>query len=156
MLLSHGLAVKLACSIYLSYESLTSHEAQKVLWDLLAMWPTFFVELTNPRRCQTPVLNDDEVIEEDNDTYDDNEENLEVPLVVLLGRIHNPIQQSNGYKTNNDGRLVSMADAKCTFAEESGEVSTKQAEEEEKGRGKRKKVANTLYSEDAFRWWQED
>jgi hypothetical protein len=139
----------------LSYESLTSHEARKVLRDLPATRPTFFAELANPRRRQSPVLNDDEAIEEDDDTYDDTEEDSEVPLAVLLDRIHNPIQQSNGYETDNDGRLVSTADAERAFAEESGEVSAEQAEEE-KGRGKRKKVANTLYSEDAFRWWQED
>jgi hypothetical protein len=119
------------------------------------MQPAFFAKLTNLRRRQIPVLNDDAVIEEDNDTYDDTEEDSEVLLVVLLDCIHNPMGESNGYETDDDGRLVSAAEAECAFAEESGEVSTEQAEEE-KGRGKWKKVANTLYAEDAFRWWQKD
>jgi hypothetical protein len=139
----------------LSYESLTSHEARKVLRDLPATRPTFFAELTNPCRRQIPVLDDGEAIEEDDDTYDDAEEDSEIPLAVLLDRIHNPTQESNGYETDDNGRLVSTAEAERAFAEESGEVSAEQAEEE-KGRGKRKKVANTLYAEDAFRWWQKE
>jgi hypothetical protein len=139
----------------LSYESLTSHEAQKVLQDLPATQPAFFAELTNLCRRQILVLNDNKVIEEDDDTDDDTEEDLEVLLAVLLDRIHNPMRESNRYETDDDGRLVSTAEAECAFAEESGEVSTEQAEEE-KGRGKQKKVANTLYAEDAFRWWQKD
>ena len=75
----------------LSYESLTSHEARKVLRDLPATQPAFFAKLTNLCRRQIPVLNDDEVIEEDNDTYDDTEEDSEVPLAVLLDCIHNPM-----------------------------------------------------------------
>jgi hypothetical protein len=39
--------------------------------------------------------------------------------------------------------------------EEHGEIAAKQAELET-GRGKRKKVINTLYSEEAFKWWKED
>jgi hypothetical protein len=139
----------------LSYESLTSHKARKVLRDLPATRPTFFAELTNPRRHQILVLNDDKVIKEDDDTFDDTEEDSEVPLAVLLDRIHNPMQEGNGYETDGNGRLVSTTEAEHAFAEESGEVSAEQ-EEEEKGRGRQKKVANTLYTEDAFRWWQKD
>jgi hypothetical protein len=56
-----------------------------------------FAKLTNTHCCQIPILNDDEAIEEDDDTYDDTEEDLKVPLAVLLDHIHNPTQENNGY-----------------------------------------------------------
>jgi hypothetical protein len=138
----------------LSYESLTSREARQVLRDLPETRPAFFAELTQPsRRRQAPILKDVEVTEEDADPYEDTEEDSEVPLAVLIDRIHNPSQGSHGYKTDDDGRLVPIAEAEQAFVEEAGEISVEQTEAEQ-GRGKQKKTANTMYSEDAFKWWK--
>jgi len=65
------------------------------------------------------------------------------------------VRNGNGYETDEEGRLVPMAEVELAFAEDSCKVSAEQVELE-KGRGKRKKTANKLYSEDAFRWWKED
>jgi hypothetical protein len=133
---------------------LTSRDARQVLRDLPETQPTFFAELTQPHRCrQTPTLNNDEAEEEDN-TFEDIDEDSEVPLAALLDRIHNPSQGSHGYKTDDDGRLVPVAEAEQAFVKETGEISVEQAEAEQ-GRGKRKKTANILYSDNAFRWWKE-
>lgn len=115
----------------LSYESLTSRNAQQVLRDLPETQPTFFAELTQPCHCrQTPTLNNDEAEEEDN-TLEDINEDSEVPLAALLDHIHNPSQGSHGYKTDDDGRLVPVAEAEQAFVEETGEISVEQAEAEQ-------------------------
>ena len=103
------------------------------------MQPAFFAELTNLCRHQILVLNDDKAIEEDDDTFDDTKEDSEVPLAVLLDRIHNPMQESNGYETDGNGRVISTTEAEYAFAEEGGEVSTEQAEEK-KGEAGRKRL----------------
>ena len=139
----------------LSYESLTSHKTRNILRDLPVSCPAFFTELTTPRQHQVPVLGDDEAVEEDNDTSNDTDKDSEVPLSVLLDHIHNPAKTGNGYDVDDEGRLVPTAEAKRAFAKESGEVSAEQAEEE-KGRGKQKKIVNTLYSEEALKWWEKD
>lgn len=133
---------------------MTSREAQQVLRNLPETRLAFFAELTQPsRRRQALILKDVEVTEEDDNAYKDTEEDSEVPLVVLLDRIHNPSQGSRGYKTDDDGRLVPIAEAEQAFVEEAGEISVEQTEAEQ-GRGKQKKTANTMYSEDAFKWWK--
>ena len=123
----------------LSYESLTSCEAQQALHDLPNMDPTFFIEISQPHshsQHAVPILNDDQAAQEDLEVQyggADALDNSNVPLpevdahqVKLVSKSQTHSSDStqeheedlvHTYITDDKGGLPSVAEAKDTLIE---------------------------------------
>jgi hypothetical protein len=139
----------------LSYASLTSLEARRVLCELPESDPDFWAELTQPRtRLSAPALTTEEALEEDADAMDlDNPgDDSVVPLEVVAELMAGDADISDEFVPGDEWGLVSTADAEETLREviEGVEIDTTQATKNGEGRGQRKKMKNRLYPDDLW------
>jgi hypothetical protein len=143
----------------LSYESLTSTAARKILRDLPETDPEFFAELTRPRsRVAAPALSEEDILHEDSEASDIDVvgDDSSVPLEAVLDAMHGVLSQETDamFVEGPDG-VISHAEAEETLVEEVDGIvvdATSSATNAE-GRGQRKKFRNKFYEEESLKWW---
>ena len=143
----------------LSYESLTSTAARKILRDLPKTDPEFFAELTQPRsRVAAPALSAEDVLHEDSEVSDLDiaGDDSSVPLEAVLDAMHGVLPREGDamFVEGPDG-VVSQAEAEETLIEEvdSIVVDATGSVAQTEGRGQRKKFRNKFYEEESLKWW---